>query len=77
MEIYLTLSYTDRTRLHMAGGHLFLHASVGHLLVNMFMLWMFDPKKKWIGDRRFLEFYLFAWLARRGYHLRSYTSLPD
>jgi membrane associated rhomboid family serine protease len=38
-----------------------LHASLGHLLVNMLTLWMFGSQEEqdW-GSRRFLEFYLFC-----------------
>ena len=37
----------------------FLHASVGHVLVNMLMLWMFGAQEEvdW-GSKKFLEFYL-------------------
>jgi membrane associated rhomboid family serine protease len=39
----------------------FLHGSVGHVLVNMLMLWMFGAQEEqdW-GSKRFLEFYLFC-----------------
>jgi membrane associated rhomboid family serine protease len=39
----------------------FLHASVGHLLVNMLTLWMFGSQEEqdW-GSRKFLEFYFFC-----------------
>jgi membrane associated rhomboid family serine protease len=39
----------------------FLHVSVGHVLINMLMLWMFGAQEEqdW-GSRRFLEFYLFC-----------------
>ena len=39
----------------------FLHASLGHLLVNMLTLWMFgwQEEQDW-GSKRFLEFYLFC-----------------
>src|SRR5438270_12968119 len=39
----------------------FLHASLGHLLVNMLTLWMFGSQEEqdW-GSKRFLEFYLFC-----------------
>jgi membrane associated rhomboid family serine protease len=39
----------------------FLHASVGHVLVNMLMLWMFGAQEEldW-GSKKFLEFYLFC-----------------
>jgi|SRR5271156_2713350 membrane associated rhomboid family serine protease len=39
----------------------FLHASVGHVLINMLILWMFGAQQEqdW-GSRKFLEFYLFC-----------------
>jgi membrane associated rhomboid family serine protease len=39
----------------------FLHASVGHVLVNMLMLWMFGAQEEgdW-GSKKFLEYYLFC-----------------
>ena len=39
----------------------FLHASVGHVLVNMLMLWMFGAQEEldW-GSNKFLEFYFFC-----------------
>jgi membrane associated rhomboid family serine protease len=39
----------------------FLHASLGHLLVNMLTLWMFGSQEEsdW-GSARFLEFYFFC-----------------
>jgi membrane associated rhomboid family serine protease len=39
----------------------FLHASLGHLLVNMLTLWMFGSQEEsdW-GSSRFLEFYFFC-----------------
>jgi membrane associated rhomboid family serine protease len=39
----------------------FLHASVGHVLINMLMLWMFGAQEEmdW-GRRKFLEYYLFC-----------------
>jgi membrane associated rhomboid family serine protease len=39
----------------------FLHASVGHVLINMLMLWMFGAQQEqdW-GSKKFLEFYLFC-----------------
>jgi membrane associated rhomboid family serine protease len=38
-----------------------LHASVGHVLINMLMLWMFGAQEEmdW-GSRKFLEFYVFC-----------------
>ena len=55
-----TLTYTA-TAYGEVVTYSFLHASVGHLLVNMFMLWMFGSQEEmdW-GSRRFLEFYLFC-----------------
>jgi membrane associated rhomboid family serine protease len=38
-----------------------LHASVGHVLINMLMLWMFGAQEEvdW-GSRKFIEFYIFC-----------------
>ena len=38
--------------------YMFLHGSPGHLLINMFMLWMFgsDLERQW-GSRQFLRYY--------------------
>jgi membrane associated rhomboid family serine protease len=38
-----------------------LHASVGHVLINMLMLWMFGAQEEldW-GPRKFIEFYTFC-----------------
>ncbi|MGH9500821.1 MAG: rhomboid family intramembrane serine protease [Terriglobales bacterium] len=42
-------------------SYAFLHASVGHVLINMLILWMFGAQQEqdW-GSRKFLEFYLFC-----------------
>ncbi|HUT63447.1 MAG TPA: rhomboid family intramembrane serine protease, partial [Anaerolineae bacterium] len=39
--------------------HMFLHGSLGHILINMFMLWMFgsELEHNW-GSRDFLKYYL-------------------
>jgi len=38
--------------------YLFLHGDVGHILVNMFMLWMFGAEMERIwGSRKFLRYY--------------------
>jgi membrane associated rhomboid family serine protease len=39
----------------------FLHGGVGHVLINMLMLWMFGAQEEmdW-GPKKFLEFYLFC-----------------
>ncbi len=39
----------------------FLHGGVGHVLINMLMLWMFGAQEEqdW-GSKRFIEFYLFC-----------------
>ena len=38
--------------------YLFLHGDLGHILVNMFMLWMFGAEMERIwGSRRFLQYY--------------------
>src|SRR3974390_1529688 len=56
----------------------FLHATTTHLLVNMFMLWMFGSQEEqdW-GSRRFLEFYLFCVAgAALTTIVVAYTGLP-
>ncbi len=58
--------------------YMFLHGGVWHLLLNMFMLWMFgsDLEMRW-GSRRFLNFYLICGLGAAvttaifDYHSRS------
>jgi membrane associated rhomboid family serine protease len=38
--------------------YLFIHGDLGHILVNMFMLWMFGAEMERIwGSRRFLKYY--------------------
>src|SRR5262245_24160880 len=38
--------------------YLFIHGDVGHVLVNMLMLWMFGAEMERIwGSRRFLKYY--------------------
>jgi len=44
--------------------HLFLHGGVGHLLGNMWFLWIFGgPVENRLGSFRFLAFYLLAGVA--------------
>lgn len=79
-EIYLGLvpTLTVHGYLWQVVTYSFLHASVGHLLVNMFMLWMFGSQEEmdW-GSRRFLEFYLFCVVGAALVTIFvAYTSLP-
>jgi membrane associated rhomboid family serine protease len=56
----------------------FLHASVGHLLINMLTLWMFGSQEEqdW-GSRKFLEFYFFCVIGAALVTVAvSYTGLP-
>lgn len=40
------------------GTYLFLHGGLGHLLINMLILWMFGSEmERYLGSRRFLQFY--------------------
>lgn len=79
-EIYLGLvpTLTVHGFLWQLVTYSLLHAGLGHLLVNMFMLWMFGSQEEmdW-GSQRFLEFYLFcvvgAALVTIGV---AYTGLP-
>src|SRR5262249_46298684 len=55
-----------------------LHASLGHLLVNMLTLWMFGSQEEsdW-GSQRFLEFYLFCVIGAGLVTVAvAYTGLP-
>jgi len=46
------------------GSYMFLHASVGHIVVNMLTLWMFGSELERIwGTRYFLKFYLLTGLG--------------
>jgi len=44
--------------------YMFLHAGVGHILINMLVLWMFgvELERDW-GTRRFLKYYFYCGLA--------------
>ncbi|KAI9437889.1 rhomboid family protein [Russula earlei] len=50
--------------------HMFLHGSIGHILSNMFVLWMFGStlENLW-GPRRFLIFYLICGLGAALCHM--------
>jgi len=50
--------------------HMFLHGSIGHILSNMFVLWMFGStlENLW-GSRRFLIFYLICGLGAALCHM--------
>ena len=55
---------------HQLVTHLFMHGSFGHLLVNMFSLWMFGSmfENLW-GSKRFLIFYVVSGLGAAFLHL--------
>ena len=44
--------------------YMFLHANLGHILCNMFAVWMFGPiiEREW-GERRFLVYYIVCGLG--------------
>ena len=50
--------------------HMFMHGSVTHLFMNMFMLWMFGRvlEQVW-GGKRFLFFYFFTGIGAAALHL--------
>ncbi len=59
--------------------HLFLHGDFGHILGNMFALWMFGSVLENIwGSKRFLTFYLICGLGAAFIHLvsLSYEFIP-
>jgi len=55
---------------HQLVTHLFMHGSFGHLLINMFSLWMFGSmlENVW-GSKRFLIFYMISGLGAAFLHL--------
>lgn len=57
-------------RPHQLVTHLFMHGGIGHLLVNMFSLWMFGSmlENLW-GSKRFLIFYMVSGLGAAFLHL--------
>jgi membrane associated rhomboid family serine protease len=50
--------------------HMFMHGGIGHIFVNMFMLWMFGRvlEQVW-GGKRFLFYYFFTGLGAAALHL--------
>ncbi|MGE0406676.1 MAG: rhomboid family intramembrane serine protease [Candidatus Korobacteraceae bacterium] len=57
----LTPAYVSQGALWQIVTYAFLHAGIGHILINMLMLWMFGAQLEgdW-GWRQFLEFYFFC-----------------
>lgn len=50
--------------------HMFSHANIGHILFNMFGLWMFGRELENIwGSKRFLNFYLISGIGAAVFHL--------
>ena len=57
-------------RPHQLITHMFMHGSLGHIFINMFMLWMFGSvlENLW-GSKRFLIFYVVSGLGAAFLHL--------
>ena len=57
-------------RPHQLITHMFMHGGFGHILINMFMLWMFGSllENLW-GSKRFLIFYMVSGLGAAILHL--------
>lgn len=61
-------------RPHQFVTHLFMHGSLGHLLTNMFTLWMFGATLENIwGPKRFLIFYMICGLGAALCHMGVLT----
>lgn len=55
---------------HQLITHMFMHGGYFHILINMFILWMFGTVLETIwGTKRFLFFYFFTGLGAAGLHL--------
>jgi membrane associated rhomboid family serine protease len=65
---------SDLFKPHQFITHLFMHATVGHLFMNMFTLWMFGATLENIwGPKRFLIFYMVCGLGAALCHMGVLT----
>ncbi|MCF6401994.1 rhomboid family intramembrane serine protease [Chitinophaga filiformis] len=65
---------SDLFRPHQFITHLFMHATLGHLFMNMFTLWMFGATLENIwGPKRFLIFYMVCGLGAALCHMGVLT----
>jgi membrane associated rhomboid family serine protease len=65
---------SDLFKPHQLVTHLFMHATLGHLLSNMFALWMFGATLENIwGPKRFLIFYMVCGLGAALCHMGVLT----
>lgn len=65
---------SDLFKPHQFITHLFMHATVGHLFMNMFTLWMFGATLENIwGPKRFLIFYVVCGLGAALCHMGVLT----
>ena len=57
--------------------YMFLHGGLWHILINMFMLWMFggDLERKW-GGKRFLRYYFITGIGAGFIHYLSAMNSP-
>ncbi|MBW8686211.1 rhomboid family intramembrane serine protease [Chitinophaga rhizophila] len=65
---------SDLFKPHQLVTHLFMHATLGHLFMNMFTLWMFGAtlENVW-GPKRFLIFYMVCGLGAAFCHMGVLT----
>ena len=65
---------SDLFKPHQLITHLFMHATIGHLFMNMFTLWMFGATLENIwGPKRFLIFYMVCGLGAALCHMGVLT----
>lgn len=65
---------SDLFKPHQFITHLFMHATIGHLFMNMFTLWMFGATLENIwGPKRFLIFYMVCGLGAALCHMGVLT----
>ncbi len=57
--------------------YMFLHGSIWHLLLNMFVLWMFGSEiERYLGSREFLKYYFICGLGAALTHILFYYNSP-
>ena len=55
---------SEKFRIYQLVTYMFMHGGLGHIVLNMFALWMFGtPIENYMGKQRFLQYYLLTGLG--------------